>query len=46
MNSLLKPKSAILMFMSASKRRFSAWDEGEAVVRRRCEVVFRAGQNW
>ena len=25
-NSLLKPKSAILMFISASKSRFSAWE--------------------
>lgn len=46
-NSLLKPKSAILMFMSASRRRFSAWDEGEGVRRRRrrCEGAFRAGWN-
>lgn len=29
-NSLLKPKSAILIFMSASNSRFSAWRDGES----------------
>lgn len=37
MNSLLKPKSAILMFISASSSRFSAWEKKHRGVRRRGE---------
>lgn len=35
-NSLLKPKSAILMFMSASSSRFSAWGRTHEGQRLRC----------
>lgn len=36
LNSLLKPKSAILMFMSASRSRFSAWEEVQVSISARC----------